>query len=396
VATVVNGTNGSKNLRINGNIFSPLNRLSAEAGTTLKLQVKSLSPFIELGLINTAKATQQAETKPGIILSQRVLEWSGQNTQANSSNLLRFINLLNTLPAQSLPPATAALIAALNKRLVDPQLLTSPSTLKPTLLDASVLLAGGLTAGVASESSNELKSLLFQLVRSLAGVNSTVQQGMLENDGLALYQNIGRAGAGTAMLLARELGEELLRMFNAQRHDIETDEQYERRWLFELPVNFQDRLRSIVIRIREEESDSDPNTAEFIWKAEFEFELPGCGDLRVELIIENLAVSATITCTKISTARLLEKKHDSLAEKLESNGLQLSNFQSITTNKSAFYAHNSAENKLLAKIENIPLSKFEMRKNESEFNPINGIPEFLYCAMASCFSYIFEIENSLD
>ena len=159
--------------------------------------------------------------------------------------------------------------------------------------------------------------------------------------------------------------------------------------------------QNIVVYIRlasreEQKSSNKARSAESIWTAEFELELPGCGDLRVELMIDSLAVSVTITCTKISTANQLEKNQNSLSDSLESDGLQLSSFRCCSTSKAEFYASRSAGKKLLANVENIPLQSFEMRKNDREFNPINGIPEFLYSAMASLFSYVFEIENGLD
>jgi len=393
LATVVNGADGSQKLRINGNLYSPVNHLNAESGQTLTLTVKSLSPFVELALANTTKTAQRSESNSGIILSESIRQWSGQNPQANATSLARFVALLGSLNAQQLPPATTALIAAMVERIIAPRLLADPRTLKSALLSGSLLIEGASKTGAASQSGKDLNSLLMQLVRSLEAANKAKHGLALQDYGLAQYLNAGRHGTDIILLLLRELGRDLTRMVAAQEHSPETPEECEHRWVFELPVNFQDRVRSVYLRILKRKRWNKRADAESVWTAKFEFELPKLGDLRVEITIEDLVVAVEITCTSTDVAALLLEKQETLGEMLEAYGLRLSGLQCTATSVSEFNARRSSAKKVAAVAENVPLSDFEMRENARERNPINGIPEVLYCAMASVFNSILEIEE---
>lgn len=395
LATVVNGDNGRKNLRINGNIYAPLQYLHVETGKTLTLVVKSLSPYIELGLRNRSLMPQRSEGQSGIILSQNIQQWPGQNLQASASSLARFMSFLNAPSVQPLPATTAALVTALIDRIAVPEMLTNPATLKPALLHAGLLLGEGSTTAGMSVPGNDLRSLLIQLVRSLAGTSTSDPGRLLENSGLTLYQQVSRAGTGFPLLMARELGEELLQMSKTQKQEQETIELYERRWVFELPVNFQDRLSSVYVRLFEEKSRKKQHRAMPGWAAVFEFELPGFGDLKVELKIEDLAVSVVIICTNNKAASRLEENQHSLREKLESLGLLLSSLQCCPTAKPGSKVKIPVVSKPSTNRENIPLRNFHMQENARELNPADGIPEFLYCGMAALFGYLFDIEESI-
>jgi|GEM_PF-3143562 len=391
LATVVNGADGSKKLRISGNLYSPLNLLHAELGQTLKLTVKSLSPFVELALNDTVETTQLSERGSGIILSESIRLWAGQNLQADSSGIVLLISLLKTLTTQQLPEATKVLVAALFERLVTPRILTSPGTLKSALLGVCLSVEGSTGSVTESGSGEDLKSLLLQLIRSLSATNITGKN--LDIYGLSLYQGVGRYDSDLIMLLVHELGKELSRTIAKQEQFAEASDECEHRWIYELPVHFQDRLRSIYLRIFKKRFRHNVRHADREWEVEFEFGLPNLGDLRIEMSIEGLNVSVTAVCTKHSTNELVTEKQDALKKRLEYYGLCLAALQCFAVSDSESHTRQTAGKKVTAVAENIPLRNFEMRENSSERNPINGIPDIVYCAMAGLFSLILEVDE---
>ena len=60
---------------------------------------------------------------------------------------------------------------------------------------------------------------------------------------------------------------------------------------------------------------------------------------------------------------------------------------------SEFHARQSIRKRVEALIEDIPISNFEMRADSRVRNPVNGIPDILYFAIAGVFDYILEFEE---
>ncbi|MBT8146975.1 MAG: hypothetical protein KJN90_08980, partial [Gammaproteobacteria bacterium] len=120
---------------------------------------------------------------------------------------------------------------------------------------------------------------------------------------------------------------------------------------------------------------------------------PKLGDLKVELTAKDLSITIQLMCTSNTAAGLLEQNQDALRGKLGSYGLQLSGLQCCPIKMSEFHAHRSIRKRVEALVENIPISNFEMRADSRVRNPVNGIPDILYCAMAGMFDYILELEE---
>lgn len=396
LATVINSNSRGKLLRIEGNTYAPLNALQVDPGKTLQLKVTALSPFIELALLNTAKISERAGMTPAVILSEKLLRASADTTHRNASAFLTILQTLDALSPQSLSPATAALIAALRQRIVLPDSLAKLRTLKPALRDASLLLDGNLHPDDAGEVETNLKSLLLQVLRSISGGNAPAGKAQLHGDldallGMSLYQSVSNTGNGPNAQLARRMEDELLRMFIFQKTALDESEEHGQRWLFELPVNFQDRVRSVAIRIMQNRKQR-PSPGEATWAAHFTFELPLLGCLEIRILIADPEVAVFAACEHTATANLLTHHQGALREKLATFGLCMTELGCEVRDKATFVATQAIVN--ARESESVPLEAFGMRRNSQPVVSGIRIPDALYCAMASLFGFILDIEES--
>jgi len=447
LATVINSSSRGKLLQIDGDTYKPLNGVQAEAGKNLQLKVTSLSPFLELALLDTAKISERPGIKPAIILSEKLLHQSIAPDPKNTSGLLRIMQVLDSLPAQAMSPATAALYAALQQRIVYSSSLTNSRSLKPALRDSSLLMGGSLHPDDAGEEDSDMKTLLLQIVRGLgsAGADQARSAGRGQtamSTGLALYQSVLTSGVDVAALAAKEAEDEFLRMFFFHKsiadHAEEQSEEQGQRWLFELPFRFQNRVRSVSIGIYEEDQKQRGSAESSSWAAHFGFELPRCGHLEVTLCILDPAISITIECELVETANLLVHHQQALQEKLISFGLKLTAFTCSTRPAERFSSaplssaplssapftsaplsssgltnarssntgssnlrpsnlkpSNLGPSNLRTSGGSIELTELNMQRNSRKLPPLSAIPGLLYCAMASLFGYILDIEDKI-
>lgn len=410
-ATVVATATQGKLLRIDGNHYTPLNKLEVAPGSTLQLRVAALSPRIELALLDPGRSLGAAAPNAGIILSDKLLHRARPGAPSlplAGPGLQRFLALLENLSGPSaspnpLPPATQALLAALRERFVNPDQLVHPRPLRAALSDASLLLQGHPLPVDAGKSGADLKALWLQLVRSLGGGNpgGAAETGLgnagraAQPYGLALYQSVDRSALGLAGLFAREVEEEFLRLLRYQQRMPDPNDDLTQRWLFELPVNFQDRPRSVTIRLLHEHKQRGRHAAESSWRAEFTFTLPHCGRVHASLFLASGRVSVILASERAATAQLFARHADVLAEKLGHHQLELDELRCTTRPAARFPA-------LLPDMESgeedpdrVYLQEFRMRENERPCTPGVRIPEELYCAMASLFGYILALEATL-
>lgn len=347
-------------------------------------------------LLQPVKPSQRTASGSATILSESVRQWTGQNLQLNSTSLVQFLSLLSSLSAQQMPPATRALIGFLADRLTTPRMLINALSLQSALRGGSLLLGGGMGTDSAAKQGETLQSLLMQLFAGLEAANKAARGSMAESYGLSQYQSTGRYGQEVVLLMLRDLGKDLARMLVTQEPPPESAEGLEYRWIFELPINFQNVIRPVYLRFRNRKLSNSKGDQETVWTVEFEFQLPKLGDLRIELTAEDLSIAIQLVCTSSTVADLLKQNQDTLREKLGSYGLQFSGLQCCPIKMSEFHAHRSIRKRVAALVENIPLSNFEMRSDSRVRNPVNGIPDSLYCAMAGLFDYILQLEEQGD
>lgn len=399
LATVINSASRGKLLRIDGNTYKPLNEVQAEAGKNLQLKVTSLSPFLELAMLDTAKIAEKPGIKPAVILSEKLLQQAATADPKNTSGLLRILQVLDTLPAQAMLPATAALYTALKQRIVYSSSLTNSRTLKPALRYASLPVEGILHPDDAGEEESDMRSLLLQIVRGLGSADadrgrSSGRSQTATNSGLALYQSVGTSGVEIAALAAKEVEDEFLRMFIFHKPVADHSDEQEQRWLFELPFRFQNKVRAVSIGIYEEDRKQRGSADSSSWAAHFGFELPQCGHLEVTLCIADPAISLTMACERVETANLLVHHQQALREKLASFGLRLTDFSCATRPAETFTSAplpNAGQGN-----GTIELTELNMHRNSKQLPPLSAIPGLLYCAMASLFGYILDIEDKLS
>jgi len=315
----------------------------------MQLQVTSLAPFIQLALVSAPKNSAQSGIKPAIILSDKLLQTPLLSPDQKSAGLTELLHSITSLPSRSVPPAAAALIAAIRNKVVNAQSLTNVHTLKPALHDASLLLAGNLAPEEVETSGNSLKSLLLQLLGTLSensnsGLRAPPHKSSAEAYALSLYQNIQSAAFDSRSRLTQEVEREILRMFMLQKSHPDVPESLTQRWLFELPVYFYDQIRAISVRIHEERKKRQLNpSAEAHWSARFIFELANCGYVNVKIHVTEIRAHIAIECERSRTAQLCNLRQQTLARNLNNYGLRLSGFDCLQHRRDAIGSAGDAE-----------------------------------------------------
>lgn len=357
---------------------------------------------------NSAGSHVGTSVTPSIILSDLILQNTPKILQNTPSGAGRVLALIETLSSQPLPAPTAAMLTTLRERIVTSASIASPEALKAALQEASIVLAGVVLSDKGAGKTSGLTLLLQQIVASLtpeatfAG-KSPVHVTTRDATGLALYQSVNRTVADTTSKLplgilprlAAELEDEILHLFARQQRLPDEINDYAYRWVYELPVNFQDRVRSIAIRIYKEKSARSENDPDASWRAVFSFELENCGFLHVKLFVFHNGVSVIFDCDKAVPADRLVERQARLQELLSTYGLRLTSFKQENLAEDQMLSMRRQDETLSRREGEIALKEFSMQHNGRNLPFVARIPDVLYCAMAALFSYILKIEDSL-
>ena len=141
------------------------------------------------------------------------------------------------------------LVSTLIDRIAIPRQLMDAKALRSRLSNGSLPLDGDFESDAALLPTNDLKSLLVQLIHILQAPGTGRHGKTAEDHGLSQYQSIGKANS-EVLLLIREFGaRELSQVISRLDAEPENAEENQLRWVFELPVKFQDGLRSLRFRL---------------------------------------------------------------------------------------------------------------------------------------------------
>jgi hypothetical protein len=419
---VINGLQGNPVVNIDGSNYWLKSALHFNQGELLMLKVAGLSPTVQFSIIDRASASLRGNDATSVILSEKFLHGRAIADQNLSSSLSNFINLLHASSSQPFPPSTMLLINSLRNKLLRSNGLTNPKLIQDSFINGSLLVANQAVTSGSQIANGGLLPLLMQIARSLK--NDSAKRGRLFAGlnyksalGLSLYQN-----RDTEILqsFARQAEEQCLNL-NKLRVGAQEDMQLQAyRLLVELPIIFQNHIRSISVRVLNQRTGEKSKTRSETCSVEFEFELKDNGKVYVRIFLLKSLASFFVGCEKNEALNHLTTRKNILEERLSLYGLQLGTFSChindghlpLDTEQYGEYEMHAAEHtkdprgkaatpmiedptrlqlqEVYSQGKMPELEEFSMCINNNEAVINAEIPEYLYCAMAAFFAQLLE------
>ncbi len=420
--TVVGNGKGNSIVSIGGNNYWLNSSLQFGQGEALMLKVAGLTPVVHFSLINRIRKNVGNGEVSTSISTDKILQGVAGSGRNLNSGLTGLISLLHFGSNQPLPQATLQLIESMRRQLLKSGGLTNPGQIRHSVLNGSFVTTGQETGSKAPEGG--LQSLLHQIVDSLVlhrgAVGKLPVSGNYQHAlGLSLYQS---DDGDLLRSFTRNVEEGYLNLSNSKhRHQDEMQQPY--RLSVELPVVFKDHIRSISIRFAERKRGDREDSRDDICSAEFELELQNYGHVYSRIAIQGTKVSYHIGCENEAVAIHLGRCERAITEALDAYGLTLDTFHCAVKDghlprearQYLTQKPESRQNDTVLDDQPEPASTDEsLRRRMREAHEHGKVPvldEFklqidnqpvplgtempveLYCAMASLFVQLLEIEQ---
>lgn len=325
---------GGSLLRINGQLYHASSKNRLEQGSSMIVKVVSLTPQLELEIVEQLRAPNASQQNPSTVVSGQLLEQAQRLKQSTLNRLVQTPYQKSQSELQALPGDSMILLNKLKRSLLKPDDLGRLERLKAALDNSGVFLESKLHSAGSEDGeewfSNDLKALLLRLVNSLGGGGGLryKQAAGMEPYGLSLYRELYHQPTGLKKQVIKQAEEVLQKLVDNQYRSIdETDENWQR-WVFELPLYNSKEPQAIPLIIHGERDDHEEALPERRWGAEFSLNLDNCGRVRARIRMLGQSVRIELQAEDEYVAQQLHLGQDRLARKLGSGGLSLDNFNS--------------------------------------------------------------------
>tara|TARA_R110002073_G_scaffold131684_2_gene278375 strand:+ start:706 stop:1983 length:1278 start_codon:yes stop_codon:yes gene_type:complete len=420
---VVGSGKGNSIVSIGGNNYWLNSPLQFAQGESLMLRVAGLTPMVHFSLVNRIRKNVGNGEVSTMSPTEKLLQGFAESGRSLNNNLTSLISLLHFGSNQALPQATLALIDSLRRRLLKSGNLSNPSLIRHSVLNGSLVSTGKGAPSASNASGTGLQYLLHQIVDSLAMHRGAVGKSPIMGNyqqalGLSSYQSID---GDLLKSFTRNVEEQYLNITNSKTKPQDELQLQPYRLVVELPVVFKDHIRSITIRFAGRKHSNKKESKEDVCSAEFELELQDNGFVFVRISILGTNVSIHIGSENEHVATHLEDCEMALARALDAYGLNLEVFR--TEVKNGHLSPEPAANPKSVKPESgiardelsdptstdealrhrlheaydqgqMPeLDEFKLQLDNQPVPIDTEIPVELYCAMASLFVQLLEIEK---
>ena len=421
--TVVGSGKGNSIVSIGGNNYWLNSPLQFGQGEALMLKVAGLTPLVHFSLINRIRKNVGNSEVSTTSSSDKILQGLAGSDRNLNSSLTGLISLLHFGSNQPLPQPTLQLIESMRRQLLRSGGLTNPSLIRHSVLNGSLVTTGQDSGGKMPESG--LQSLLQQIVDSLAMHRGAVGKLPVPGNyqralGLSLYQS---DDGDLLRSFTRNVEEQYLNLANSRNRHQDEMQQQPYRLFVELPVVFKDHIRSISIRFSDSKRGDSKDSSDNICSAEFELELQSAGHVYVRISIQGTEVTYRIGCENERVAIHLARCEKAIVEALEAYGLTLYSFHcemsnghlSPETTQSQIQEPGGLQHGIVLGERANPastdeslrrrmreaheqgkvpvLDEFELQIDSQTVPLDTEMPVELYCAMASLFVQLLEMEK---
>lgn len=325
-------------LRINGNLYHASSKTPLQQGSALIVKVLSLTPQLELEVIENLRAPNNAASQPSTVVSGQLLEQARRLRKNNLTNLVQLPYQKSTPELQALPGDSMILLNKLKRSLMRPDDLGRLQRLRAALDNSGLFLESKLQAASQGDVDgdswfgSDLKALLLRLVNSLGGGGGLSAQVRTANGtepyGVSLYRELYHQPTGLKKNVISHAEEILQKIVSNQYRSVdETDENWQR-WVIELPLYNNQQPDSIPLIIHGERQDPKTVQGDRRWGAEFSMQLQHGGTVKTRINLSGTSLRIELRSNDESLAQRLSLGQDRLRRKLANGGLDLGYFRS--------------------------------------------------------------------
>ena len=301
-------------LRVGGHHVTASAGISIPRGTVLTLEVGNLAPVPSLKILNAPSAA--VAEAPAASLLDRQLQVLLPRTGTVTAPFTTLMDPLQSASILSLAGAQASLLNRLEKSVGRLELLTDPKELQKAIRQSGVFLESDLLQVVRSGGllpQGDAKAALFKLLQQVDRA--------LSHAGEIAGDNVGLKGL---LKLQGELLGALATITLNQYASCRVGERPGARWLFELPVMFDELVHGLLISISQDSASKNEPEELQDWKVLLNVSLPVYGAIEAELFVRGNKVSVVVYAQQPTTVELLEAKLPRLRQGLEQCGLEVS------------------------------------------------------------------------
>ncbi len=347
-ATVVGvSTNGAVTLRINNLLLNAQTSLSLQTGQTLKLEVArgGEQPLLKI-VLPPSPQDVQAQALRGALPRQLPLA----PLLANLGNLAARLQNTSDPAGKELTQLARQVMDGLAGK----NDVSQGAGLKQAVLNSGVFLEAKLATSLAGGPPLPAGDLKAGLLRLLAGLQAQTANGggpqeRATTDTSAAARDAGRSApsatpppplrgglpqaqasvsttlAGATLATAttemlRQTEGALARLQLSQIASLPSEQQPQRLWSLELPVQQDQRTDLFQLRIEEEASGTARDSAA-PWSVMLAFDLPSLGPVHARILVNGPQVSATLWAEHPSTAALFNAQLEELRAGLQRAGM---------------------------------------------------------------------------
>lgn len=333
-------------LRINGHVYQANSQSPLPQGSALIVKVLSLTPLLELEVIENLRSPQNAGSQPSTVVSGQLLEQARRLRQNNLTNLVQLPYQKNTPELQALPGDSMILLSKLKRSLIRPGDLGRLERLKAALDNSGLFLESKLQAASHSDADgdawfgSDLKALLLRLVNSLGGGGGLRYQSAAngtEPYGVSLYRELYHQPTGLKKKVIGHAEEILQKIVSNQYRSVDETDEHWQRWVIELPLYNNEHPDSIPLIIHgEREPDEKTVNAERRWGAEFSLRLNNAGTVKTRINLVGPIIRIELSSDNPELAQRLNNSQDRLRHRLHNGGLELTYFKSSSSRSHKF------------------------------------------------------------
>ncbi|MCG5525352.1 flagellar hook-length control protein FliK [Ectothiorhodospira haloalkaliphila] len=331
-------------LRLGGQTVEARLPVHVQTGDSLRLQVASVKPRLELTLMR--EAPRGASPGMNSTLPPLLRQWAPQQgSQAPLMASLQQLNQTGSPAAQQLPAAVRQALEALWQAIPNRESAMTGEGLRQVMRDSGLFLEARLAGAAATRADprgiihQDLKSRLLSLAEQIRSTPAPRSEGRtaLGSTPPPLRDSapVAQARAAPAQLanlmreplldtLRQQVERSLARMVMHQLSSADSPDEATPRWLMELALRNGQNTDLVHLRL-DRDARQNHKDNERSWRADLALHLPELGPLTIRVVVRGNHVSTQFWTDSDTSRATIQEALPQLRVNLESRDLQVLN-----------------------------------------------------------------------